>query len=306
LSTEEGIAAQAERLLTLPSVRAQLSWVLDGWLGGTGLLGQAKDPELFPSYSPEVGQSLWESKRRFIEQLMWESGGDLTDLLTSDQIWVNAPVADFLGLPTPSTTEWELVSAPAGQRTGILTHPALMAQLAATDETSVVHRGLFLYNAVLCQPIAPPPAGAVEEGLAVAAELDDERQRAAYRAEQPVCSTCHNIFDPYGLAFEKYDAAGQYLTGADASVSVIAPASIAGEYSDAQELMGRLAAAPELTQCASKQLVSYALEAVAGQAEACLVDQVLERFEASPGTLVDLFRSLASAPAMYQRVETSP
>jgi hypothetical protein len=306
LSTEEGIASQVERLLALPSVRAQLSWVLDGWFGGTGLLGKTKDSGLFPGYTAELGQSLWQSKHRFIEQLMWETGGSLAELLTSEQIWVNAPVAGFLGLPTPTAAEWELVNAPGGQRRGILTHPALMAQLASTDETSVVHRGLFLYNVVLCQPMSPPPAGAVEEGLAVAQQLEDERQRAVYRAEQPVCNSCHVAFDPYGLAFEKYDAAGQYLPDADASASVRAPASIAGEYTDAAALMTQLATAPELAQCASKQLVSYALEAVAGEAEACVVEQVHERFKASPGTLVDLFRSLASAPAMYQRVETSP
>jgi hypothetical protein len=306
LSTEVGIALQIERLLTLPDVRAQLSWVLDGWFGGTGLVGKTKDPALFPGYTAELSQSLWQSKHRFIEQLMWETGGGLAELLTSEQIWVNAPVAEFFGLPAPTATEWELVNAPSGQRTGILTHPALMAQLGSTDETSVVHRGLFLYNVVLCQPMSPPPAGAVEEGLAVAEQLDDERQRAAYRAEKPVCNGCHAAFDPYGLAFEKYDAAGRYLADADASSSVREPTSIAGEYTDASPVMKQLAIAPELAQCASKQLVGYALEAVAGPVEACVVEQVHQRFSASSGTLVDLFRSLATAPAMYQRTETSP
>ena len=204
-----------------------------------------------------------------------------------------------------SPSFWALLH-PAGQRAGILTHPALMAQLASTDETSVVHRGLFLYNMVLCQLISPPPAGAVEEGIAVAQQLDDERQRAVYRAEKAECAGCHTAFDPYGLVFERYDAAGQYLANADASASVSMPASIAGEYTDPTVLMTRLASAPELAQCASKQLVSYALEAIAGQTEACVVEQVHERFIASPGRLVDLFRGLASAPALYQRVESSP
>lgn len=305
LSTSEDIAEQVERLVALPSVRAQLGWVLDGWFGGTGVLGRAKDPELFPTYDAELSQSLWQSKNRFIEQLLWETQGGLPELFTSNQIWVDARLAAFLGLPAPSSAEWELVNAPANERAGILTHPALMAQLASTDETSVVHRGLFLYNVVLCLPMAAPPEGAVEEGLAVAAQLEDERQRAAYRAEQPTCGVCHTMFDPYGLVFERYDAAGRYVVDADASGGVSLPASIAGEYTDATELMTRLATAPELAACASRQLVSYALEAVAGRAEDCVVQQVHERFASSRGTLVDLFRSLAAAPAMYQRTESS-
>lgn len=300
LRSEAAIAAQVERLLQQPAVQAQLTWVLDAWLGGGRVVGKAKDSALFGDFSPELQASLWQSKREQLHQFTWQRGSSLRELFSSPELWLDAGLANLLGLPAPAQG---FVAQPVSERFGILTHPALLAQFATAKETSVVHRGLFIYSDVLCTPVASPPAGAVEEGLAAAKELHTERLRAEYRAAKPVCGGCHRQFDPYGLVFENYDAVGRAQAGIDTRATVITPPSITGEFQSAGELLAKLSEAPELTRCAAQRVVEYALARSETDADRCLTDSVSRGWTASGARLSDLFRSLGTSRALYSHKE---
>jgi hypothetical protein len=300
LRSDAAIAAQVERLLQQPAVQAQMTWVLDAWLGGGRVVGKAKDPALFGDFSPELQMSLWQSKREQLHQLTWQRGSTLRELFSSPELWLDAGLAKLLGVSAPAQG---FVAQPVSQRFGILTHPALLAQFATAKETSVVHRGLFVFSDVLCTPVASPPPGAVEEGLAAAKELHTERLRAEYRAAKPVCGGCHRQFDPYGLVFENYDAVGRAQTGNDTRATVIMPPSIAGEFQSAPDLLAKLSEAPELARCAAQRVVEYALARSETDVERCLTDSVSRGWAASGGRLSDLFRSLGTSRALYSHEE---
>jgi hypothetical protein len=302
LRSEAAIAAQVERLLQQPAVQAQMTWVLDAWLGGGRVVGKAKDSALFGDFSPELQASLWQSKREQLHQFTWQRGSSLGELFSSPELWLDAGLANLLGLPAPAQG---FVAQPVSERFGILTHPALLAQFATAKETSVVHRGLFVYSDVLCSPVASPPPGAVEEGLAAAKELHTERLRAEYRAAKPVCGACHRQFDPYGLVFESYDAIGRAQAGVDSRATVVMPPSIAGEFQSAPELLAKLSEAPELSRCAAQRVVEYALARSETEAEKCVTDSVSKGWAAAGGRLSDLFRSLGTSRGLYSRKEGS-
>lgn len=300
LRSEAAIAAQVERLLQQPAVQARMTWVLDAWLGGGRVVGKVKDPALFGDFSPELQASLWQSKREQIHQFTWQRGSSLRELFSSPELWLDGGVANLMGLPAPAQG---FVPQPVSERFGILTHPALLAQFATAKETSVVHRGLFVFSDVLCTPVASPPAGAVEEGLAAAKELHSERLRAEYRAAKPVCGSCHRQFDPYGLVFENYDAIGRALAASDTHATVVMPPSVAGEFQSAPDLLAKLSEAPELTRCAAQRVVEYALARSETEAERCLTDGVSRSWAASGGRLSELFRSLGTSRALYSHKE---
>jgi hypothetical protein len=69
------------------------------------------------------------SAELFIDDVLWgPGGGNLNQLLNSSKIFVNQRLATLYGLPfagaTPDT--FAPADAPAGQRAGMLTQPAMM------------------------------------------------------------------------------------------------------------------------------------------------------------------------------------
>jgi hypothetical protein len=87
---------------------------------------------------------------------------------------------------------------------------ALFLSLAAKpDDTSPTARGLFVREQFLCQHVADPPPG-VDTNLPPITEgmPQTNRQRLSQHVTQAMCSTCHNLIDPIGFGFEKFDAIG--------------------------------------------------------------------------------------------------
>jgi len=305
LADPDGVAGEVERLLSTEAARSNLSTVFNNWFGAEKIVGRPKDATLFPEFTAELTVSLQLSKELFIADLL-QKDGTLDELYSSAELYVDPIMATFLGVPAP-TTEGFGKQVLGTQQAGILTHPAVQGWLASTNETSVVHRGLFVFTQVLCQQTAPPPAGALELAAAETKELTTERQRSDYRAGKPLCAGCHVQFDGYGLAFENYDPIGRYrdtLQGApvDANVTLNAPASLIGAVNGPGELSQRLVQNPDVASCAAQQVLAYSLaRGIASEAERCAVADVAGRFRALGGRLTDLFRAVASSPTFTQR-----
>ena len=221
--------------------------------------------------------------------------------------WVDKTLAAFLGVVAPAG-DFAPVLLP-NERSGILTHPAVQAWLATANETSVVHRGLFVFTQLLCDQTAPPPPGALDIAAAQARTLTTERQRAAFRATTSPCKGCHSLFDPMGLVFESYDAVGRFRTAVagspvDTSAEGIFPDSLSGHLANAADMLGRLAKSPEASLCAAKQALSYSLaKGVALPSELCVAEDVESRFVGSASRLPELFRAVAMSPGFRARIE---
>jgi hypothetical protein len=275
------------------------------WFGGNHAASLTKDTSLFPDFDSPLETSLVQSKDLFLKGILWDEKGTFTDLLTSPRVWVDERLGAFLGVAAPPSG-FSAVSLP-DQRSGILTQPALLAWLASANETSVVHRGLFVFTQLLCMQTEPPPPGALDIAAAEAKNLTTERQRAAFRAGRSPCKGCHSLFDPMGLVFESYDAVGRFrsiLDGAavDTTAEAVIPSSLAGHLQGAADMSGRLAKSPEVALCAAKQVLAYALaEGIMMPSEECVAEDVESRFLASGSRLSELFRAVASTPGFRYR-----
>jgi hypothetical protein len=149
-----------------------------------------------------------EEARQFVADLVW-SDRNFMDAFTANYGFVNADLASIYGVPAPAR-EFERVAFPAeSERAGLLGQVLFLALAAKPDDTSLTGRGLFVREQFLCQHVPPPPAG-VNTNLLPSTEAHPQtnRERMSEHVSNPTCANCHNLIDPIGVGFEKFDAVG--------------------------------------------------------------------------------------------------
>ena len=138
----------------------------------------------------------------------------LTELLDSDYTFLNERLAKHYGVAGVQGDELVKVVLPAGSpRGGILTQGSVLAVTSNPTRTSPVKRGLFILDNILGTPPPPPPPNipALEDdsGRGRTSELSLRESLVKHRANAQ-CASCHNRMDPLGLAFENFNAMGQW------------------------------------------------------------------------------------------------
>jgi hypothetical protein len=293
LTQPEVLRRHAARLLALPGVQGGLTEAVLRWLQTTGVLGASKDPKVGP-FDQALREGLLEESRRFVADVLWTPGGTLQKLLTSNRTFIDARIAPLYGVAAPSRGGFVAVNLPTDQRAGILTHGSVLASHASPTEGSVVHRGLFVRGALLCQGVPPPPDGldTVSPGQGLG-----ERAAAEGRAANPSCKSCHALIDPFGLAFERYDAVGRYeRSRGGATVDArarIQGTDFDGDVDGAPELARRLAGSQNVAACVAEQLLAHAVarEAIGDSCSRYTLEAQL----GAGGTLAELLSAVAAS-----------
>jgi hypothetical protein len=305
LADNEGIADEVDRLLATAAVKDGITSIYLRWLGSDRVLEAEKQA---PEFTEALRESMREETSHFVDDLLWTDRGGLDDLLTSPSTWVDAPLAEFYGLPAPAGDGFAEVELPPGERMGVLTQGSLLASLAGVDETSVVYRGLFVARDLLCMEFDPPPPGAANTNLD---GIEGQRALAEYRMMTAPCSGCHVQFDTFGLLFEHYDELGRYRTTigdtpVDASAEIGWPQGVAGSTADILELAPRLAAAPEAAACTTHRVAGYAVQRTIDDDLECSVDALTTAFVEADTDLVELVRLVATSKLMRTRAGEGP
>jgi hypothetical protein len=121
----------------------------------------------------------------------------------------NETVASYYELAEKPDSGFKFVAIPhhRPELGGLLTQAAIMAGLSDGRESNPVKRGAWLARKIIAEPPADPPPNvpALKEdkaGLTL-------RQRIEQHRDQPGCRQCHAKIDPWGVAFEQFDAGGR-------------------------------------------------------------------------------------------------
>src|SRR5258708_5862683 len=168
-----------------------------------------RERRAYPQFTPETALAMTQEARRFVADLVW-NGVNFTELFTAGYGYPNADLARIYGVRAPAV-EFDKVPFPqASQRAGLLGRALFLTLTAKPDETSPTARGLFVREQFLCQHVADPPPG-VNTNLPPLNEAQPmtNRERMAMHATNKACAGCHNLVDPIGNGFEKFDAIGQ-------------------------------------------------------------------------------------------------
>jgi hypothetical protein len=102
---------------------------------------------------------------------------------------------------------------PDDRRGGLLTQAAILSLTSDGTRHRPVHRGVWISETILGKSPPPPPANVdpVEPNPLNSPKATFREKLEAHKADAN-CASCHRKIDPYGLAFENYDAIGRWRT----------------------------------------------------------------------------------------------
>ena len=149
----------------------------------------------------------------FFEDLR-KRNGSVLDFIHSDYVLVNERLAKHYGIRDVFGYHFRKVSIePHLNRGGLLTGSAVLAMNSDGKDSNPLKRGVWMLESILDDPPPPPPPNVPEVDLA-----DPEiqkmtlKERIADHRNDAACYSCHARIDPWGIAFENYDALGSYRT----------------------------------------------------------------------------------------------
>ncbi|WP_164100566.1 DUF1592 domain-containing protein [Candidatus Laterigemmans baculatus] len=213
VDSPEAVSEWAERMLDDPRTRAKTREFFEWWLMFDHFAELPKDRDKFGEFNAAVATDLKRSLELHLDDLVWEGDADFRKLLTSDELYVNDRLAKLYGIELSENAGFEKREVDPQQRAGILSHPLLMAGFAYQDDTSPIHRGVFLTRNVIGRTLRSPPQDFTPLPAELHADLST-RERVALQTEPAECQKCHAIINPLGFALENYDAIGRYRTSA--------------------------------------------------------------------------------------------
>jgi len=314
LSTTDQVGDQVDRILATDAAKANLEGAMLSYFSYPNLEAQIIQDDAFTG---QMRKSMFREAELFLERALWSE--PLDSMLVSRKGYVDSTLAPIYGLTAfpppgavPLADSFYEVDLP-DNRSGLLTQAGFLANRSRPDHTSVVGRGLLVKNAFLCTETPLPSDNVVTIINSILEQNPDasERQLAQIRKETAGCGSCHDSFDPYGLALDTYDVLGRYRTvddlGRPIDPAVTLPAVVGGgDAQDIVEVAQKLALSGAFGKCMGQNLVNYALADVSAGAatiESCATQRVAEAFAASDGTFPALVKAVATSVVFSQRVE---
>ena len=213
LSSVEGLRKSATRMMASPRFNRGLKGFMTRWLDLGSLPDKQKVGDAGTLFDKNVANSMIESVSLTGRSAFDKGDNGFTELFVSPDSYVNSLLAPIFG-GAVSTLEFKRISFEGQNRAGILTSPALMAQLGKPTEGSPTIRGAFIRARFLCSPPSPPPPNIAPLPSPV---KDDtlrltQRQRLAAHVSQASCAGCHRSIDGVGFGLETFDTIGRSVT----------------------------------------------------------------------------------------------
>jgi hypothetical protein len=181
------------------------------WLQMDRVENLSKDDKLFPEFTPAIIGDLRGSLDTFLEQTMWSGESDYRTLLLADYLYLNNRLAQFYGVSTNSTDDFVKIRLNPEARSGVLTHPYLLAAFSYQKMSSPIHRGVFLTRNIVGRSLKPPPMAMTFKDANFAPNLT-MRQKVTELTKPQNCQGCHSVINPLGFSLEHYDAVGRFRT----------------------------------------------------------------------------------------------
>ena len=134
--------------------------------------------------------------------------------ISSDWTMANPRLCEFYGLPEPEASGFDRVALrPEHHRGGLLTMGAVLGLTSDGTRHRPVHRGVWVSEAIFGKTPPPPPANVdpIEPNPPDRPKATI-RQKLTAHTQNANCAACHRKIDPLGLAFDQFDAIGQWRT----------------------------------------------------------------------------------------------
>lgn len=209
----DGLKKEVDRMLTDSKASRFINDYARQWLQLHRVGMFPPDKKLYPTYDAWLETSMRAEPVEFFRE-MFGKNSPIESFIDSNWTMANARLCDFYGLPEPKTGGFEHVSLkPEDHRGGLLTMGAVLGLTSDGTRHRPVHRGVWLSQVVLGKTPPPPPANvpAIEPPTPQSPKATLRQKIEAHRSDAN-CAACHAKLDPLGLAWDNYDAIGQWRT----------------------------------------------------------------------------------------------
>ena len=207
LREAEVLAAQVKRMLADPRSRRFSQNFVGQWLGLDGLdsVTHVSDSSLRDAMSEEP--------IAFFDEVL-RHNRSIMDFIHSDYAMINERLATHYRIGDVFGPHFRNVPIqPQMNRGGLLTSAAILTMNSDGKDSHPVKRGVWMLERMLHDPPPPPPPNVPEVDLTDPEILKmTMKERIADHRNKPACNSCHSRIDPWGIAFENYDALGAFRT----------------------------------------------------------------------------------------------
>lgn len=201
------LTAQVKRLLADPRSGRFSQNFVEQWLG----LDRMNSVTHVTDNS--LREAMLQEPIAFFDEVL-KQNHSIMDFIHSDYAVVNERLAAHYQIPNVYGPHFRRVPVTAQtNRGGLLTSAAIMTMNSDGTDSHPLKRGVWMLKRILDDPPPPPPPNVPEVDLTDPKILQMTlKERIADHRNKAACVSCHSKIDPWGIAFENYDALGVYRT----------------------------------------------------------------------------------------------
>ncbi len=256
LTNETVLRSEVRRMLADTKANALVDNFFTQWLGFKN--AKAPAPELFPDFDPATVELMQQETRLFITELL-KSNAPIDTIVTADFSYLNEALARHYGVSGVSGNDFVKYEWDDAQRRGILGQGSFLTANAHPTVTSLVKRGVWVLEALICKKPPDPPQG-VNTEVVLDPTKSAREVSEMHRDSSTVCFGCHAMMDPIGYGLENFDSAGQWRV-MDGPFPVDASGILPGgiQFNGPVQLAEVIGGSPRLPLCVVDHMMTYAL-----------------------------------------------
>ncbi len=307
----DGLKKEVDRMLTDDRINRFIDDFSRQWLQLHRVGMFPPDKKLYPTYDDWLETSMRAEPVEYFREMLAKNL-PIDGFLDSNWTMANARLCEFYGLPEPKRDGFQRVALkPADHRGGLLTMGAVLGLTSDGTRHRPVHRGVWLSETIFNKTPPPPPANVDPiEPIPPKGTKITIRKRIEIHAQNPNCAACHRSIDPLGLAFDQYDAIGQWRTrervpkgvGEDPLVDASGVMPDGRAFKDANEFRQLLLKDRDaVARAFIEHLSAYALRRVLTFDDQDDLDRITEQAKKNQYRIKDIIRAVALSDLIKKR-----
>jgi hypothetical protein len=295
LASATDVTREVSRMLADPKASGLTENFGAQWLALRGLGGDHQVDAAFTDYTPALAASMTKETLSLFDHVL-SQGLPAAELLTANYSFIDEPLAKFYGVSRAGGR----AELGATERRGVLGQAALLTLTSYANRTSIVKRGVWVLENLLCTEPPPPPPPDVDTVLPDSSKGTLRERMAAHSAE-PRCAACHDLMDPIGLGLENFDAIGRYRETENGETI-----DTSGTYPDGRifkkpsELATLIAEDSRFVTCVTDRLFAFGLGRALSSGDHAAATAVAQASGAKP-TLRDLIVNTAQSQVFAEQ-----
>jgi hypothetical protein len=303
LMTDTGLKAQVDRLLASPRVEQGVRAFFTDYLQLDRFDGLTKDVAQYPKFSPAVATAAREQTLRVVLAQVMHGGGDLREIFTTRDTFIDRSLAAIYRVPYAAKTKDEWVPYTfdeASGHSGILTQVTFNSLFSHPARSSPTKRGVAVNEIFRCVIVPQPPADVDLSTLSSAANTGKTvRDRLIFHRSEPMCSGCHMLTDPAGLALEQFDGIGQHRLTENGALIDVSSDFFGSHIVGARGLGQFLRDDPNVPSCLVNRLRSFDTGRAAASDDQATINAMVQEFIADGFNVVRAMARIAASPASF-------